>query len=263
MPAAARRSMEDETRRLPKGWVRSYDPTSNHQYFVDTTKDPPRSIWVHPYDDEQYLSTLSSDERERIEEESMGRGNKHPPSNEDIIAASSDDEDASSTHQTSSYSGELPPRDEGKGKGKERSFGRKFKDKVTGTTHEEREVQRKKRAEQERKMYEYHQRVRQAMTVAQQTGEPQRIGTDTDGKEIWVEPPNYSGGYSGGGYGYNPYRGGVYTTPNARYIRPPNPYARPYGGGYGGGYGMPLALGGGLAGGLLLGGALGGFGGGF
>jgi len=57
---------------------------------------------------------------------------------------------------------------------------------------------------------------------------------------------------------------GVYTTPNARYIRPSNPYSRPYGSGYGGGYGLPLGLGlgGGLMGGMLLGDmAMGGFGG--
>lgn len=256
--------MEDEGRPLPKGWVRTFDPTSKHQFFVDTTKDPPRSIWTHPYDDEEYLSTLSSEERERIEDESLHRGNsdmKKPPTKEDIIAAHSDAEDdetptsATSTRPPS----ELPPRPGDKGKGKDtRTFGRKFKDKVTGTTHEEREVQRRKRAEEERRMYEYHQRVRQAMATAAQTGQPQLVGKDTDGKEIWVEPPNYSTPYGGyqGGYGVNPYRGGVYTTPNARYIRPPNPYARPYGGGFGGGYGMPLAIGGGLLGGLLLGDAL-------
>lgn len=67
IPAAIRRSMEDEARALPKGWVRSYDPETSHQFFVDTTADPPRSIWTHPYDDEEYLRTLSTEERERNE----------------------------------------------------------------------------------------------------------------------------------------------------------------------------------------------------
>lgn len=262
IPMSARRSMEDEGRPLPKGWVRTFDPASKHQFFVDTTKDPPRSIWMHPYDDEEYLSTLSGEERERIEEDSMNRGRRDPPSKEDIIAAHSDAEDEEPTSATSTRPpNELPPRPDGKGKEKDtRGFGRKFKDKVTGTTHEEREAQRRKRAEEERRMYEFHMKIRQAMATAQRTGQPQFVGKETDGKEIWVEPPNYSNpaGYRGG-YGYDPYRGGVYTTPNARYIRPPNPYARPYGGGYGGGYGLPLALGGGLLGGLLLGDALGGF----
>ncbi|KXL46862.1 hypothetical protein M433DRAFT_153283 [Acidomyces richmondensis BFW] len=245
IPPEHRRSMEDERRPLPKGWVRTFDPQSHHQFFVDTTADPPRSIWTHPYDDEEYLRSLSSEERERIEQESMHRG--YPPR-----TASS-----SSFHTPE----ELPPR-EGK-----KSLGRKLKDKVTGTTHEQRVQERRMRAEQEQRAYEQHRQMRQAMARAAETGQPQYVGKDPDGKDVYVEPPSYQGGYGGygGGYGYNPYEGGVYTTPNARYIRPSNPYSRPYGGGYGGGYGMPLALGlgGGLLGGMLLGDmAFGGMGGG-
>lgn len=269
IPSSYRRSMEDENRPLPKGWVRSFDPTNHHQFFVDTTKDPPRSVWVHPYDDEEYLSSLSSDDRERIEQESMNRG--HPPSKADIMAAHTDDED-----EGHPPIGELPPRPD-KGKGKDgRSFGRKFKDKVTGSTHEEREADRKRRAEEERKLYQQHLAFRRAMGEAARTGKPQLVGKDSDGKDIYVEPPappsgpyGYGGGgypgngYGRGGYGVDPYRGGVYSTPDARYIRPPNPYSRPQGYGYGGGYGLPLGIGGGLLGGLLIGDALGGFGGGF
>jgi len=264
IPPHHRRSMEDENRPLPKGWVRTFDPTNSHQFFVDTTKDPPRSIWVHPYDDDEYLSTLSTEERERIEQESMGRG--HPPSKADILAGDTDDED--DHHPTASSSAhhdqDLPPRVGGKGKGKQ-TFGRKLKDKLTGMTHEERAEERKRRAEEEQRMYEQHLRIRQAMSRAAQTGQPQLLGKDKDGKDLYIEPPSYAGGY-GGAYpgGYNPYgSGGIYTTPNARYIRPSNPYNRPNGMGYGGGYGLPLALGGGLMGGMLLGDmAMGGFGGG-
>jgi hypothetical protein len=250
--------MEDELRPLPPGWVRTFDAEHSHQFFVDTTKDPPRSVWVHPYDDDEYLSTLTSEERERIEEESMNRG--HPPSKEDIMAAHTDDEEHHEPYSSASAPpGELPPRPD-KGKGK-RSFTEKFKDKVTGMTKEEREQERRQRAERERQIYEQHQRVRRGMAEAARTGQPQFVGKDGDGKDIYVEPPAPpTGPYGyGNGYGYNPYRSGVYTTPNARYIRPPNPYSRPYGGGYGGGYGLPLAIGGGLLGGLLLGDALGGF----
>lgn len=259
IPTAYRRSMEDENRPLPKGWIRQFDPDHHHQFYVDTTKEPPRSIWVHPYDDEDYLRSLPSEERERIEQESMGRG--HPTSKEDVIASHTDDEeDHAGPSSSTSAPGELPPRPGDKGKGKERSFGRKFKDKLTGTTHEEREQQRARRAEQERQMYENHLRVRRAMGEAARTGQPQWVGKDGDGKDIYIEPPMYQGGYYGrGSYGYDPYsRGGIYTTPDARYIRPPGPYGRPMGAGYGGGYGLPLMVGGGLMGGLLLGGALGG-----
>jgi len=272
IPAAYRRSMEDEARPLPEGWVRSYDPENEHQFFVDTTKDPPRSTWVHPYDDEEYLNSLSSDERERIEQESINFRRDHPPSKDDMIHSHSDVEDddfmprhyqnqvneGSSSRPDSSQ--QLPPRPQGdsdKGKGKV-SFGRKLKDKVTGMTHEEREQARRQRAEHERKIYEMHIKVRQAMHRAMETGQPQLIGKDRDGKEIYIEPPRppYAGGGFGmGGYGYSPYSPynsqGIYTAPNARYIRPAGPYARPYGRPYGGGHGLPLA--GGLLGGAMLG----------
>lgn len=199
--------MEDERRPLPKGWVRTFDPQSHHQFFVDTTADPPRSIWTHPYDDEEYLRSLSSEERERIEQESMHRG--YPPSKADIVASHTDDEDDDQHHAGTASSSsfhtpeELPPR-EGK-----KSLGRKLKDKVTGTTHEQRVQERRMRAEQEQRAYEQHRQMRQAMARAAETGQPQYVGKDPDGKDVYVEPPSYQGGYGGygGGYGYNPYEG--------------------------------------------------------
>jgi len=200
--------MEDERRPLPRGWVRTFDPQSHHQFFVDTTVDPPRSIWTHPYDDDVYLRSLSSEERERIEQESMHRGN--PPSKADIVASHTDDEDDDQHHVGAASSSssfhtpeELPPR-EGK-----KSLGRKLKDKVTHTTHEQRVQERHMRAEQERRSYEQHQKMRQAMARAAETGQPQYVGKDSDGKDVYVEPPAYQGGYDGygGGYGYSPYQG--------------------------------------------------------
>jgi len=250
--------MEDELRPLPKGWIRQYDAKEAHQFFVDTNAKPPRSIWVHPYDDEQYLSTLSPEERERIQEEERQR---LQPDLDKISAKSAE--------------GVLPPRpsvSEGKEKKGLTGFGRKFKDKVTGSTHEERKQLRAQREEEERQYYEAHQQFRQAMQRAQMTGEPQFLGKDKDGKDVYIEPPGgpgvagYGDGYGayggGGGYvqpgqgavGYSPYTSGPYANPNARFIKPPMPYNRPYGPGYGGGYGLPLA--GGLLGGLLLGGLL-------
>lgn len=263
--------MEDETRKLPPGWVRTFDPTTNHQFFVDTTKDPPRSIWHHPYDDEEYLATLSSEERERLEQESMERLKN--PSQKDIIAAHSEDED-SHIAGSSTIPTELPPRPEhGKGKAPAKaSFGRRFKDKVTGMTHEQRVEERRRIAEQERLEYETHVRIRQAMAQAAQTGQPVHLGKDSTGRDVYVEPPysgpypgpynggaygrpGYGNGYPGSGYpgsvGYNPYGGATsYTTPTARYIRPTTAYNRPGGSGLGGA-GPGLALGAGL--GLLLG----------
>jgi hypothetical protein len=135
-----------------------------------------------------------------------------------------------------------------------------LKDKITGSTHEEREATRRQREEEERRYYEQHQRFRLAMSKAAQTGVPQFLGKDGNGKDVFIEPPYGPGGrydgYSQGAYGYNPYSQGPYANPNARFVRPPNPYNRPYGYGYGGGLGVGGASLLGLGGGLLLGGLL-------
>ena len=271
IPPSMRRSMEDEGRPLPEGWVRSYDPENDHQFYVDTTKDPHRSIWQHPYDDATYMNSLPEKERARI------RGMHRIPSEADIAAESSEDDDHNHHHhsgpsKTASAAADTTPasptstgpsnsNDEPKS-GASR-FGRKLKDKLTNTTHQEREAQRKERALQEQQYYEQHRMVRRAMAEASQTGQPQFIGKDPrTGQDLYLEPP---GGPQPppGAYGVNPYAQGPYANPNARFVRPRDPYSRPYGGGYGGGYGLPLA--GGLMGGLLLGDMMmmgGGFGGG-
>ena len=267
IPPSMRRSMEDEGRPLPEGWVRSYDPENDHQFYVDTTKDPPRSIWRHPYDDNTYVNSLSEKERARIR--SMHRA----LSDADIAAESSDDDD----HHHHSDPSKVAPtagkpgtstsmtrssNDEPKS-GASR-LGRKLKDKITNSTHQEREAQRKERSIQEQQLYEQHRMVRQAMVEASRTGQPQFIGKDPrTGQDLYLEPPNGPQPPPGAN-GFNPYAQGPYANPNAKFLRPRDPYSRPYGGGYGGGYGLPLA--GGLMGGLLLGDMMmmgGGFGGGF
>ncbi|KAI9654646.1 MAG: hypothetical protein M1821_005853 [Bathelium mastoideum] len=272
IPPHIRRSMEDEARPLPEGWVRQFDDKSHHQFFVDTKADPPRAIWQHPYDDEQYLSTLPSEERERVE---GVHGLLKVPTDADMAAESSDDDhdhdhdhnhdrdhgkSASSGQKSKQTPSELPPRPAGQEK---KSFGRRLKDKVTNTTHEQREAERQRRAEAEARAYEAHQAFRRAMLEAQRTGQPQFVGKSRDGKDVYIEPPHgppgygYApgaygrGAYGGPGQAYNPYAQGPYANPDARFIRPADPYDRPYGYGYGGGLGLPLF--GGLAGGLLLG----------
>lgn len=271
--------MEDETRPVPEGWVRQFDPKTTHQYYVDTRATPPRSVWHHPYDDEQFMSSLPSEERERIEEL-----NRHPSradimsmsSSEDLhapdakssgasadkktaagVGASSSHPPAYDTHTAGYHAGpsNAPPP-----KGMKK-FGRNLKDKLTGTTHEQREKERQQRAIEEQREYEMHVRIRNAMAKAFETGQPQLLGRDKDGKDVYVEPPNYGGGrYGNGGYGFNPYgnMGGGYGYNAAyqpgRYAAPGYAYSRPQGYGYGGGYGLPIA--GGLLGGALLGGLL-------
>jgi hypothetical protein len=260
IPPAARRSMEDESRPLPSGWIRQFDAQSGHQFFVDTTAKPPRSIWSHPYDDSTYMNSLSDAERQKI------LGMHRTPSKADIEAMSSDD-DAEDGHHHAQHSDRFSGNSTagasaGAGASSQSStyetnpsglhkFGRKMKDKVTGSTHAERVAQRKHREEEEQRTYERHRMLRQAMQRAVETGQPQHVGKDKNGKDIYIEPPEGAQGLPQGAYGYNPYTQGPYANPNATFIRPQYQYSRPYGGGYGGGYGLPLA--GGLMGGLLLG----------
>jgi hypothetical protein len=228
--------MEDEARDLPPGWVRSFDPQEGHQFFVDTTANPPRSIWVHPYDDETFLSTLPPSERTQ-------HTRMHRTMTLDDLAAEDSDHD------------DLPPRPTSKDKSSSglSKFSRKLKDKITGQTHEEREQHRLRRAEQERQAYLVHMRARQALIKALETGQPQFLCKDGQGRDVYIEPP--SGPYAPrGAYGYNPYARGPYANPNVRIMRPAGPYDRRYGYGYGGGAGLPIAAG--LLGGTMLGAAL-------
>lgn len=251
IPPEERRSMEDSARALPDGWVRQYDPQTHHQFFVDTRATPPRSIWHHPHDDEQYLASLSDQERERIK--SLQRVH----SLADIEAESSDDDAAAAgSHSQASAT---PQRQQGLlDTGPEKlstgeKFGRKLKDKLTGSSHEERATKRERRAEAERQAYYQHQHIRRQIALAVETGEPQLLGRDSEGKEVWIEPPRGAPGLRGrpNAYMVNPWnRGGYFggppgmmAGPGNMYARPVGPYSRPYGrGGYGYGYGGGLGM---------------------
>jgi len=254
IPPANRRSMEDEHRPLPEGWVRQWDAKEQHQFFVDTKGNPPRSIWHHPYDDDDYLKTLTSEQRERIQEEERQR-QEH--GHVDPSVKNTSNVAAQHSGSSSQFPQDLPDRPDHHDKhasGKPK-FSERLKEKVTGRTKEERAEDRRKQEEEERQYYEAHLKFRQAMQQAQTTGQPAYLGKNRDGQEVFIEPPNM-GGYApyNNGYGYNPYSSGPYANPNARFVRPSYPYNRPYGAGYGGGYGLPVA--GGLLGGMLLGGLL-------
>lgn len=237
--------MEDETRPLPAGWIRQFDSKTGHQYFVDTRADPPRSIWHHPYDDEQYLSSLTPAERKNLDR-------LHKSVSLDDIGADSSDDEGHHASLKGSVATAGAAHDPNAPYGVHK-FSRKMKDKLTGSTHEERERQRQQRAREEQQVYETHQRYRQAFQRACVTGQPQLLGRDRNGKDVYIEPPTGPRAPPGA-YGYNPYAQGPYTDPNARFIRPEEPYYRPYGYGYGGGYGFPMM--GGLLGGMMLGGLM-------
>ncbi|KAK8062326.1 hypothetical protein PG997_014423 [Apiospora hydei] len=186
--AQRRRSIEDESRPLPDGWVRTFDPENHHQFFVDIRADPPRSIWHHPYDDEQYLNSLPVQEREQL-----GGLTRHP-SKEDIAAETTDEEGDS--HHATAFRG--PGHGAAAGEASEassssskpRSFGRKMKDKITGTTHEERDAERSRRQQREQGLYKQHELFRRGLAAAIRTNQPQLLGQDDEGTDVYLEPPD-------------------------------------------------------------------------
>jgi hypothetical protein len=107
---------------------------------VDTKADPPRAIWTHPYEDEQYLKE-HPDVKEKVgnlarQEESLDA----PPS--------TDRRHSFNGHDSASMVPEedqTPTDSANKGKQKQRGFFGKLKDKAIGTK-EEREAYRKEQA---------------------------------------------------------------------------------------------------------------------
>ncbi|KAK3358705.1 hypothetical protein B0T25DRAFT_563783 [Lasiosphaeria hispida] len=239
IPLRARRSMEDELRPLPPGWVRTFDPKTQHQFFVDTKADPPRSIWHHPYDDDNFLASLSPAERETI------RGSRHRP-NKDDMAADTTDDDAASHSDSPAHDPNVPRR----------RLGRKLKDKLTGTTHEQRAAERRQREQAERDMYQQHQVFRRNMIDAMNRGQPQFLGKDRNGVDVYLEPTTkmFPGVVSANrlspyltevayAQGRRPGPPGRYIRPErdiyggggaafGRYERPRAAYGRPGGGGW-------------------------------
>ena len=90
--------------------MRQFDDRQNHQFFVDTTADPPRSIWHHPYDDEDYLSTLNAEERERIQEEEDSRRRPLTPASIDEKHSSDSKGSKSSSAEHAHFPANLPER---------------------------------------------------------------------------------------------------------------------------------------------------------
>jgi hypothetical protein len=155
--------MEDELRPLPEGWIRQFDAKEEHQYFVDTNSDPPRSTWVHPHDDETYLNSLTAEERETIQEQERSiRTRPLTPAPVDEKRYPDEKKQEKISSPAESFPPELPdrpglrPGSEPAG-ARKKSFGEKLKDKVTGSTREERERDRARRAEEEAEYYRAHQ----------------------------------------------------------------------------------------------------------
>ncbi|KAG2154702.1 hypothetical protein DEU56DRAFT_769838 [Suillus clintonianus] len=233
---------------LPEGWIREYDPQQKHPFWVDTKAKPPRAIWVHPYEDEQFLSD-NPDIKAKVEK-LEGAPSVDPPPYEQRRHSFSGGETSAPLRSNTKSSGSAvkPPTDEQHEERKRGMFG-KLKDKAIGTK-EEREAHKRQRAE-ERAREEEQLREARRRNLEERAAYLQQHG------------------------GYAPYGGSTsYGYPQAGYGMYGPPAGDPYGynggrgryggrsGGFGGG-GLALPLLGGLAGGLLLGDILdGGMGGG-
>ncbi|KDQ63411.1 hypothetical protein JAAARDRAFT_29443 [Jaapia argillacea MUCL 33604] len=263
---------------LPSGWAQEWDPNQNHPFWVDTKANPPRAIWTHPYEDEQYL-----DEHPEVRQKVLAQlkasgvpdsdnGGLGPPpayDDKDSRRHSYAGDESPKTERPSYERHATTPPPEGKGKGKakeaqKRGFFGKMKDKAIGTKEEREEAKRQQKildAEREKRRQEL---MKQRMEMMQQ-----RYGQGYPGQ-------------SASSSRYGPPTGNPYAMSmggNPYYSNGPDPYGYGgygggYGGGFGGGYGrrrgggfggggLAVPLLGGLAGGLLLGDVLdGGFGGG-
>lgn len=131
---------------------------TGHHFYVDLRGPTPKSTWEHPASD--YPAEPS---RDSIEAESTDEDDRHLP------PPSSSSNQNRTTASSTSTSSKPPPTGLKK-------FGRNIKDKMTGSTHEERKAKRKQREEEERRAYQQHVAIRQAIMKAAQTGQPQLLG---------------------------------------------------------------------------------------
>ncbi|ORY29680.1 hypothetical protein BCR39DRAFT_588260 [Naematelia encephala] len=262
-----RRSMDDEARELPPGWVRCFDPKTEHHFYVDESTK--RATWLHPYDDPEYLRTLPDTHPANpnsVEAQAM----RKRAEDEALLAKRIQESDAKGSKKAAGHGADTSAVDDGmvvqntKAAGGDRNWLQRQKDKLVGTKEERAQAkeQRRKQREEERKRMkeaqEAYMKRRQELLKKQ------------------LNDPNIRAMYAS-----DPYR---YAAPSMAYTRSGGLYDSPYGYGYNGGYGrrygygyggmgggmgigMPLM--GGMAGGLLLGDMMsgglggGGFGGGF
>lgn len=212
----------DDKRPLPNGWIRQWDSSQNHHFYVDTNANPPRAIWTHPLDDPEYQRSQQKDTAPTYSGYLAPPGPPPP--------ASQSNPEIKSKHGTESKHAKKDSKSE-----KRSAFG-KLKDKLIGTK-EEREAERQAeliRREEERLRRE--QMMQERMQRIQQMRQSAPAG-------YYQQAP--SGGY----YQQSPYGQPQYVVQQQAPQR---------GGGMGGmgGMGMGIPLLGGLAGGLLLGEAL-------
>ncbi|CAD6590605.1 MAG: hypothetical protein TREMPRED_005814, partial [Tremellales sp. Tagirdzhanova-0007] len=271
-----RRSMDDETRDLPKGWVRCFDPKTNHHFYVD--EHTKRASWVHPYDDPEYLRTLP-DTHPANPNSAQGQAIRKRGEDEQLMVQKMQNDQKMKNDEYRKGDEGLQGHNSGDGGGGHRNWVQRQKDKLVGTPEE----RAKAKAEKKRIEAEQLKQAREAEAayikrrqdlMQKQLNDPNiRKSLQPSITRISCKLGRADMDRTESMYGNDPY---AYSPPSAGYSRGGGMMSSPYGYGYGGGYGrrgygggmggmgMGLPLMGGLAGGLLLGDALGGgFGGGF
>ncbi|KKY20392.1 putative ww rsp5 wwp [Diplodia seriata] len=202
--------MEDEIRPLPAGWIRQLDYETDHQFFVDTRANPPRSTWDHPWDDRTYIKSIPKEERKQIVKQ-----NRRDFVSTDAVAEKYDDgDDRADKEAAAAGKSSSTGNDDGEVHGLLK-LGRRIKKK-----RQQNKALRDRDAARKAQLLEAHLATRRAALHAMRTGEPQFLRKDRDGKDFFIVPP------SGieqrkpvplSAYGYNPYDNG---DPNARFLRP-------------------------------------------
>jgi len=176
---------------LPYGWVQEMDPTHNHPYYIDTKATPPRSIWVHPYEDEQYLSE-HPEVREKVGRRysTVGDGLKPPVEENRRHSFGGEGSERLGEIAGSSSNSALDNQP------KKRGLFAKLKDKAIGTK-EEREAEKRHRAE----LYRLRQQQHQERLAALQQQRQQQFAGRAYGQQMYASPagaPYQYGGCGGG-----------------------------------------------------------------
>jgi len=235
---------------LPDGWVREYDPRTKHPFWVDTKAKPPRSIWVHPFEDEEFLRE-HPDIRDRLTKGMNDTPSERPPpysprrhSTGSVPVGSTLGVPSSANRNPTSHPG--TPRDDSRPK-HHRGFMEKLKDKTIGTKEEREAAKRQEATARERRRQQYEAERQERMRDTSYYGQP-AYGPPQGDPFTYRSRLGGMGGGGLGGYG----RSGLGFGGGSGYGNR---------GGFGGG-GMAMPLLGGLAGGLLLADVIDDFGGG-
>lgn len=172
-----RKSMDDEYRELPEGWIRCFDKkyvpvhpsldkmlkplcSTNHHFYVDTKTE--RSTWLHPYDDPVYIQSLPDTHpanpnseaaraaRARHEEITRAAQQKQAARPSSSSAGSSSNRTSGGRQDVHAAAQAAMGNGHSQAAPAERSIGGKLKDKLLGSTKEERRRAKERQKEEDR-----------------------------------------------------------------------------------------------------------------